>query len=144
MAPSTEFFPEPEDGVTCLDSLPNGITVGRKPVIVPEKEEGQEFKDACLFRAETIDCPFLTRSYLVDAHFLGNPGPFATDESFRRLKIAFMVDPVVGIAEQRPGETTFQQPVRQERFPSCLIFQLREDTLHEKRKRGQILNQQNC
>ena len=44
-----------------------------------------------------------------------------------------------------PSETTFQQSIGKKLFPGFLTGELRQDALHdEKRKRGTVLNPQNC
>jgi hypothetical protein len=44
-----------------------------------------------------------------------------------------------------PVETAFHQPVGKKLLPSLLAGQLGYDAFHrEKRKRGMVLNQQNC
>ena len=121
---SAKRLPEPEDGIAGLDAPAEGIAVGGESVVVAVQEECDEFENAGLIGAETVDCPFLSRPHLVDAFLLRNAGTLSVHETVRHRQIAFVPNPVVRIAEQGPGETPFQQAVGQEFFPGRLVIQL--------------------
>ena len=142
---AAERFPDTENRIAGPYPAAESIAIGREAVVITVQEVGNQLEHAGLLRTIAINRPFLARAHLVDEFLLGNTWTLSTDECPRDRQISLVRHIIVRITEHGPCETALHQAVRKEFFPYRLVVQLRDDALHvEKRKRGMILNRQNC
>ena len=108
-----------------------------KLVVVFIKQEGDDFEDEHLFGGKAIDDAFLTRSHLVHQLFCWDAESFALSDFGGQGEIVFPFHEGIGLIELMPAEAAFHEAIGKKLFPGLLTGQLRDDTIHDKKEKGE-------
>ena len=127
------------------DAATEGIAALRKETVVLVQQVREHLEDGHLPGREAVDDTLLPRPHLVDDLLLGNVRPFSRGEPLRHRPVSLLLHIRVRLVESVPRKAALHEAMGKEFFPDLLTGELIDDAFHgKKRKRGRILNPQNC
>ena len=80
---------------------------------------------------------FLARAHLVHQFFCWDAEAFALSDFGGQGEIVFPFYEDIGLIELMPAEAAFHEAIGKKLFPGLLSGQLRDDTFHDKKEKGE-------